>query len=111
MLYLCNGFSVGMLGRGAERWGSVARLEFRTLRPREAGDLLRENEFVSRFGHADTARHLGRYLKLWIPVSRDSISPGPGDMILVASAKHTRSFHEKYIGCPHWHFVLIRRIE
>ena len=68
MLYLCNGFSVGMLGRGSDRWGHQARLSFRTIRPRDAGNLLRENEFISCFGHEDTAWHLSRYLKVDIPV-------------------------------------------
>lgn len=111
MLYLCNGFSVGMLGRGSDRWGHLAHLSFQTIRPREAGNLLREHEFISCFGHEDTAWHLSRYLKVEIPVSRDAISPGPDDMILVASAKHTRAFRERWIGCPRWQFFLIRRID
>ena len=111
MLYLCNGFSTGMMGKGADAWGSVNRFEFRTLRPREAGDLLRGNEFVSCFGHPDTAYHLGRYLRVEIPVSRESISLEPDDMLLVASAKHTRAFRERYIGCPRWQFYLIKRMD
>ena len=108
MLFLVNGFSTGMLGPGSERWGHRAELEFRTLRPCEAGELLRQNRFVSRFGHSETAWHLSRYLHVRIPVSREPICPGPGDEVLVASAKHTRAYREGYIGCPRWVFFLVR---
>lgn len=109
MLYLVNGFSTGMLGPRSGVWGNRERLEFTTLDPFSAGALLRENAFVSCFGHADTARHLSRYLKVRIPVSRESISPGPEDLILVASAKHTRIYRRREIGCPKWRFYLVRR--
>lgn len=111
MLYLVNGFSTGMLGEGSERWGNRAVVCFETLRPGEAGRLLRENRFVSRFGHPETARHLGRYLRVWIPVSREPICPGPEDLILVASAKHTRAYREGFLGCPRWRFYLVRRVK
>ena len=110
MLYLCNGFSVGMLGADAHEWGAATRLEFRVLSPRQAGKLLRSNKFVSCFGHSDTARHLGRYLHVWIPVSRDMIDLKPDDRVLVASAKHTRSYEDGFREYPSWKFYLIRRV-
>lgn len=108
MLYLANGFSTGMLGYQAGRWGSVTKVEFTTLEPWVAGRLLRENEFVSCFGHADTAWHLSRYLKVEIPVSRQSISVTPADVVLVASARKKREYHAGEIGCPRWMFYLVR---
>ena len=108
MLYLVNGFSTGMLGYQAGRWGAVTQVEFTTLQPWIAGKILRENEFVSCFGHADTAWHLSRYLKVDVPVSRQSISVKRDDMVLVASARMKREYHAHEIGCPKWSFYLVR---
>lgn len=109
MLYLSNAFAVGMFGHGRNIWGTKRRFESETLRPRDAGELLRTNSFVSCYGHADTAWHLSRYLKVGIPVSREPISPEPGDRILVASANRGRD--QERSGCPRWSFFLISFVE
>lgn len=111
MLYLVNGFSTGMMGKRSGLWGNKVRFEFETLNPYDAGEMLKTTPFVSCFGHADTAWHLSRYLHVDIPVSRESIVPEAEDLLLVASAKHTRAYHKGFLRCPKWKFYLVRRVE
>lgn len=111
MLYLVNGFSTGMLGKKSCIWGTKICMEFETLRPRDAGKLLKENDFISCFGHVDTAWHLSRYLQVNIPVNRNSIVPGPDDLILVASVRRRRDYRSEKLRCPKWSFYLVRQIK
>lgn len=109
MIYLANAFSVTMLRY--PHVGVKHRLTVERISAREAGAILRGNEFVSVFGHPETAGFLGKYLHVYVPCSRDSIQLGPEDVVIVARAAMTREYREQRRKAPKWTFFRVKMCE
>ena len=106
MIYLCNAYSLHMLHYMP--CGTGCRNQIRHISAFEAGELLRENPFVSFFGHSWTAHHLARYLQVEIPVSRGKLKLEEGDILLVASAgKSSRDPVSGKKRLPKWRFFTV----
>ena len=103
MIYLANAFSVGMLPTGFEPVHvTVERIGAYT-----AGEILRENPFVSVFGHRWTAWPLSRYLHINVEPSRDSIRLTPEDVLIVAKPVMDREYRMAP-GAPRWRFYRVK---
>ena len=110
MIYVCNAFSFHMLKYMP--CGEGCRTEVRHISALEAGDLLRDQEFISFFGHDWTAHHLSRYLHVEIPVNRGKIQMDKGDLLLVASSgKCSRDVLTGMKRLPKWHFFTVKLAE
>lgn len=106
MIYLCNAWSLNMLHYMP--CGAGCRTQIRHISAFEAGELLRENPFVSFFGHNWTAFHLARYLQAEIPVNRGKLKLEEGDILLVASAgKSSRDPESGARKLPKWRFYTV----
>ncbi len=105
MIYLCNAFSVHMLQE--MKCGESEDLRISRISAMQAGAMLRSKPFRSFYGHSRSAYHLGRYLRVNIPVSRGIIRLGPGDMILIAAIDSKRMWEAGVRGCPGWTFYLV----
>lgn len=106
MIYLCNVFSVGMLGH-LETFGH-RHADIERISAKEAGRILRENPFVSAFGHGWTAWHLSRYLHVDVPESRQEIQLGPDDLLIVASVVNKSRLLWRVEGAPRWVFYAVK---
>ena len=105
MIYLCNAFSVNML---PALWVTEARtVHIERISAIEAGRILRECEWTSAFGHRFSAWHLARYLKVEIPVSRDSFKMTPEDVLIVAGVENRGQWHNE-MKCPKWKFYRVQ---
>ena len=109
MIYLANAFSVSMLPY--PRVGTKHRVSIERIRAFDAGRILRENAFVSVFGHPETAGFLGKYLHVHITCSRESVLLSPGDMVIVARAAMTREYREQRRKVPKWTFFRVKMCE
>lgn len=106
MIYLCNAYSLHMLHYMP--CGTGCRIEIRHISALEAGAMLRDNPFVSFFGHGWTAGHLARYLQVEIPVNRGRLKLEEGDVLLVASAgKSSRDPQTGMRKLPKWKFFTV----
>ena len=106
MIYLANAFSLGML-----RYPDINephRLQITRISAFEAGEILHRSEFYSVYGHRDTACHLAKYLKIYVPVQRETIELKPGDVMIVARANVRRMDYEidRRRG-PKWSFFRV----
>ena len=106
MIYLTNAFSVSMA-----RWPRIGvgkRFQITRSSAWSAGEILRGNDFVSAYGHESTAQHLRRYLKIWVPVSRDPIELKPEDTLIIARAGMDREFRTGMRRAPKWSFYMVK---
>lgn len=108
MIYLCNTFSVHMLGRlfvGNQREISIKRIS-----SAEVGDLLKSNAFRSFYGHVESVGHLSRYLRIKIPFSRGVVTLKRGDILLIATISSKREWEQGLKPYPTWRFFRLELI-
>ena len=105
MIYLCNAFSVNMLPGMWVGEGYDVRIE--RISAKETGRILRDEEWVSVFGHEYSAYHLSRYLQIRVPVSRDSFKLTPDDILLAAVVESRRLWEQGRRGCPEFKFYRV----
>ena len=102
MIYLCNTFSVHMMGRlfvGNERKFRIKRIS-----SQEAGNILKGNAFRSFYGHEESVTYLRRYLHINIPVSRGTVKLQKGDILLIAAISSKRDWEIGLKPYPKWRF-------
>ena len=90
MIYLTNAMSVHMLKR--MNCGERCTLSLERISCEHAKELLQGSRFKSYFGHYDTVAHLERYLRIHIPITREWVRIGPGDIVIVATLGSSREF-------------------
>ncbi len=105
MIYLANAFSVGMVP--APEIGEPHPLVITRISARETFALLHDRPFRSVYGHAGTARHLSRYLKIRVDVTREAVHLLPGDELIVARANLKREDHWNPNRAPKWQFFRV----
>ena len=107
MIYLTNAFSVTMM-----RWpviGISRHVQITRISAWSAGEILRNNDFISCYGHENTARHLRRYLKVNIPVNRAPVALTPHDTLIIARAGFDREYERTdTIRAPRWSFYMVK---
>lgn len=106
MIYLCNTFSLHMLKYVP--CGQGQTIEITHISAMEAGTMLREHAFRSYFGHHRTAFHLGRYLRVTVPVCRGTIAMEPDDVLLVAASQSKRDRESGRMRLPKWRFYTVQ---
>ena len=77
MRYLANAFSLNML---AVNSGS---LRFNEVSTEHASNYIKQQEYVSAVGHADTAKVFGSELRCDVATNRLTLKIGQGDTVLV----------------------------
>ena len=106
MIYLANSFSVAMVNESGIEPPWVVTI--RPITSGVAGEYLCMS-YRSYYGHAETAKHLGRYLRIDdVPVNRGLMKLKPGDIIIVASVQRTSDYIARGChGAPKWKFYKI----
>ena len=105
MIYLCNTFSVSMLG---PLWVTENRqIRIERISAKETGEILRGSEWKSYFGHRNSAWHLARYLQAGIPVNRGTFFLMPEDTLIVAAVEGRRKWEDMRSRCPQWKFYRV----
>lgn len=102
MIYLANAYSIHMLPRtfvGTEYTVTQERIS-----AIEAGNILKENDFVSAYGHLNTVKFLARYLHMYIPCKRRVIKLEPGDTLIIAAGESKRDIYAGVRPYPQWTF-------
>ena len=95
MIYLANSFSVSMLYHPDVN--TISELRVERISGWTAGNILRTHDFVSVYGHEDSAKILRRYWQdVPVPVARRPISLRPDDMLIVASSQRDRDREDGY---------------
>ena len=108
MIYLCNTFSVHMMGRllvGNERRFTIKRIS-----SKETGDILRGNAFRSFYGHEESVSYLRKYLHINIPVSRGAINLKKEDVLIIAAISSKRDWELGKKPYPKWRFFKMELI-
>ncbi len=109
MIYLTNAFSVHMIPR--TKVGDEKDLHLRRISSYEAGAILRSGAFRSFYGHGESAKHLARYLKIDIPVSRGYVELTPGDILIIAAITGKRKWEAGEKPFPGWIFFEVTTSE
>ena len=105
MIYLCNTFSVHMLPHTCV--GDLCDFRIQRVSAMETGRILRECDYISCFGHARSAWHLSRYLRVDIPVDRGTIRLTEDDVLIVAAVSDRKRWETGQQGCPSWVFYRV----
>lgn len=105
MIYLCNGLSIHMLE--ALNCGEAHRLKIERIPMAEAGQILRENQFRSYFGHVDTAKYLEKFLRVHIAPNRGMLDFRKEDVMIVATVSSKREWEQGSKPAPGFKFYLV----
>lgn len=102
MIYLCNTFSVHMLGR--LNVNNTRTIRIRRISSIETGNILKSNAFRSFYGHTESVKHLSRYLHLKVPVCRGTVNLEKGDILIIATISSKRDWEKGLKPYPKWRF-------
>ena len=87
MIYITNAFSLAMLDDRAQAFHVPIHVNVERIGPKDVRRILnRHPNYVSTYGHINSARHLEKLLGHQINVSRKMLRLLPGDKVIVCGA-------------------------
>lgn len=104
MIYITNAFSLTMLDDRVESYHVPMHVNIQRIGPRDVRRLLDRNpDYVSTYGHINSARHLERLIGRPVRVNRRMLRMVPGDKVIVCSAiYHDRAAKKDADRAPAW---------
>ena len=104
MIYLTNAFSLTMLDDRADNFHVPVRVNVERIGPRDVRKILnRHPNYISTYGHIESARHLERMIGHPVKVNRRTLRLLPGDKVIVCGAVYRDREAKKDIDkVPTW---------